>query len=520
MGGAPSRTRLSAKRGAQQMQPAGGQQMQPAGRQHQPRQCAAYCGDQLGEHPSTQLSCGRHSMHVACLQAWQRSRNAIFMPATCPLCRVAVGPQPPAQGRRAGRQRWAEQNTEAMRAGPAEAAMMLLTARVGEASGVSPTEQAGMVRILRALPTVLIMDLAHDRGPEDIGGAVVDALERLVSEPDRPNGPNGPYGPLDPRRQIAAATLADERIIDFAVYVSDTDAVTVDATRWAERARARYIHDGYLSRSTIEAALTRTPLVVALVSIPVDAAWLWPMVDAAIDAGNRDAVEVMISDRWRPPHSLSYAASAARSGHLDIAMTLLDYGYDFATSTDTTRTTMIRHVLRGIRRLTSEPVDRINWILLAPLVVRIINAYPLPPGRDDDLAEIGFRVAQRINPAAFTLGHNDLASLAFGAVDRLLQAVSVDEPGSLDLLRSWSEVDVQTTVQATIRSMRMMPQMISVVLVTGLADLMFDNGRVMITHNSVTFTDYDGHSARFERADLPALDSWIERGLDEQSGVG
>jgi len=207
---AQSRAKLSAKRTAQQMQPAGGQQMPPPPPQQPPRQCAAYCGDQLGENPSenpsTQLSCGRHSMHVACLQAWQRSCNGIFMPASCPLCRVPVGQAPPQNERRAGRARYAEQAMAAMTAGPQEVAMSSLSTRVGEAVGVSTADQAAMVRVLRALPAALVMDLADDHQGQvvDVAAEVVDALGRLLADPDG----------VDPRvLQIATETLNNPRIV-------------------------------------------------------------------------------------------------------------------------------------------------------------------------------------------------------------------------------------------------------------------------------------------------------------------
>jgi hypothetical protein len=220
MGTASSRraklgAKRAAKRAAQQMQ------RQPAEQPAEQRQCAAYCCDPLGQRPSTELACGLHSMHSDCLESWQRARNDIGKAASCPLCRDDVGQAPPQQGRREALERLAQSNWDAMSATPEVAATMRLQRRVGEA-GVSTADQAAMVRVLRALPIELVMDLASNRGPEDVQGAVVDALERAAG----PGADGHAGGSVDPRvREIAAEALADGRLVAmFARYVVEPRA--------------------------------------------------------------------------------------------------------------------------------------------------------------------------------------------------------------------------------------------------------------------------------------------------------
>jgi len=207
MGGAsssePRRVRNRAgKRDRQQHR----QEQQPPGKRRQPqqpRECVGYCCEQLTPTDETRLSCGFHSMHAGCLATWTQACNRGGTAVTCPICRSFVGPEPPPQQRRAALEWRAQANQQAMRASPQAAALMRLTRRVGETQDASPGDQAALLRVLRALPPELVIDLALNRGPDDVVGAVRDALERALassrlSELVRPG---------------VAAVLADERLM-------------------------------------------------------------------------------------------------------------------------------------------------------------------------------------------------------------------------------------------------------------------------------------------------------------------
>ena len=202
MGARPSRRvdYSAPKRGPQQMQPAPaeGQQQQP---QQQQRQCAAYCGDELAERQATRLSCGWHSMHADCLETWRRTCHGIHRAVTCPMCKAVVGPEPPPEQRREALARRAQSNWDAMRTTPQVAAMMRLTRRVGQAAGSTPA----MVALLRSLPPQLVADVASNRPPEDLGGAIRDALERLTNPATAPQSTDS--------RNVAAA-LADPAMLE------------------------------------------------------------------------------------------------------------------------------------------------------------------------------------------------------------------------------------------------------------------------------------------------------------------
>jgi len=132
----------------------------------------------MSQLPTTRLACG-DTMHTECWLGWERRCRAHDRVGTCPMCRRQVG-APPApmthqQARAASALRYRE-STEAYEVENADWALMRLTRRVGE----SPESTPAMVALLRSLPRSLVADVATNRAPEDLEGAIRDALLRLT----------------------------------------------------------------------------------------------------------------------------------------------------------------------------------------------------------------------------------------------------------------------------------------------------------------------------------------------------
>jgi len=268
---------------------------------------------------------------------------------------------------------------------------------------------------------------------------------------------------------------------------------------WAREVFSRSQARSEIAQADVMDALDSPHLIRSLVALRRDTSWLRWLLDAAAEAGDRRAVEMLVlDDPPRAPPSEHAVELAARHGHFDLALMLLDRSYGVRN-----RMHGVLAVQAGCRR------RHVDLSRVAPLVLRIIqDTEPMYGGCTKLLESIGASVAGTIDPAAFQFKqladheHCLFAEIVFGAVLAMLQRAS-ESDAAMARLQLWMVSDPQAATRAAGHLIEL-PAARDAMLASGLLDMAYDAGYVNITNSDIVLN----HSVLVWRGMFPELGAW------------
>jgi len=266
---------------------------------------------------------------------------------------------------------------------------------------------------------------------------------------------------------------------------------------WARDVLSRSQTRSEIAQGDVEYALANPHLIRSLVALRRDTSWLRWLLDAAAEAGDRRAVEMLVlDDPPRAPPSEHAVELAARHGHFDLALMLLDRSYGVRS-----RRLGLLAVQAGCRR-------HVDLSRVAPLVLRILQDTAPMQGCTAFLESIGASVAGTIDPAAFQFKqladheHCLFAEIVFGAVLAMLQRAAESE-AAMARLQLWMVSDPKAATRAA-GHMMYLPAARDAMLASGLLDMAYDAGYVNITNSDIVLND----SVLVWRGMFPQLGAW------------
>jgi len=270
----------------------------------------------------------------------------------------------------------------------------------------------------------------------------------------------------------------------------------------------------------VEDALANPRLIRTLVALQPDTAWLSELLDAALQDGNRVAVDMLLfDDPTRAPPSGYAIELAARHGDFDLALKLVELSYR-----PVDRAVGLGGVVGGLAQLPSGPRwPHADLQLVAPLVVAIVRGtqpMDLRSAVPSYLRSIGVAVAHAVDPAAFEqlLVDDDgsFEDVVCGAVSRTLYVAATSSTpesraAAIARLQLWMVSDAGAAANAAHTAVARR-HMRATIVASGLADMLHAAGFVEITDTDVIFTSPEypesANGRIVMRAISPELDEW------------
>lgn len=256
--------------------------------------------------------------------------------------------------------------------------------------------------------------------------------------------------------------------------------------------------------------LAHPHLIRSLVALRSDTSWLSELLYKAVTTRNVAAIKMLVSDDpARAPPSRDALFDATRFGFFEEALILLDHGY--GPTLKSYKRGMVAVLFAVEREMDGQPTFPDADLALVPSVIARI-ARTWPTGGDygsNELERIGREIATRMQPDQFAeLRANELRPIVSGVLLKLINRLSLNptDDAAIAQAQLWMLADLRGAARAAVLSVRRDHWML--VFSLGLADLLYDDGRVEITPTDVIFhEDANGLDAAVSRA-VPEVDTW------------